>query len=285
MKLSKNKTVTKGNNLRKLIREQYAQSKFSFWAYMILRLIIIAILVFSLVNARYENLPMCIISLTLFSMPPIYERKFNADFPTLFELMCLFMVFASQILGEIGCFYIKFPFWDGMLHTVGGFLFAAFGFSLVDLFSKDPNLKFKIPPACMAIYSFSVSMAISAIWEFFECGMDYFFGKDMQKDTIINSFQSVMLDSTNSNIPVPVTDIHEVTINGTYTLPFDGYLDIGLLDTMKDLTVCALGALVFGILAFAYVSTKGNNKLAAMFIPVRRNWEEDPPEGHDKKEV
>ena len=259
-----------------LVAKQYRESKLTFFVYMTLRLLVTAVLIISIIRGRYENITMCVIALILFTIPPIFERTLNADFPTVFEIVILMFVFSAQILGELACFYIKFSFWDTMLHTIGGFVFAAFGFSLIDLLHKDNQMKFKLSPIYLAISSFSFSIMLSVLWEFFECGMDYYFGADMQKDTIVKNFQSVMLDPTNKNIPVKVTNINNVIIDGT-PLPFSGYLDIGLLDTMKDLAVCALGALVFGIIAYQYVKTGGKNKIAAMFVPVYRNWKTNPP--------
>src|SRR5699024_12414567 len=66
----------------------------------------------------------------------------------------------------------------------------------------------------LAIVAFCFSMTVGVLWEFFECAMDRFFGMDMQKDTIIHGFSSVMLDPTHSNIPVPVENITEVIVNG-----------------------------------------------------------------------
>ncbi len=81
-------------------------------------------------------------------------------------------------------------------------------------------------------------MTIGVIWEFFEFGMDTIFGLDMQKDTIVSSIHSVMLDPTNSNIPIEIEGITDVIVNGQ-SLGLGGYLDIGLIDTMKDLIGCS----------------------------------------------
>lgn len=90
--------------------------------------------------------------------------------------------------------------------------------------------------------------------EMFEFGMDTFTGLDMQKDTILHSITSVTLDPTNSNIPITIDNIQSVMINGE-ELGVGGYLDIGLIDTMEDLIVNFIGALIFSIFGFFYVKT------------------------------
>ena len=114
-------------------------------------------------------------------------------------------------------------------------------------------------------------MTIGVLWEFFEFGMDQFFGKDMQKDTIIQSFQTVLLDPAKGTLPITVDDIRDVIIvksDGSQTaLGLGGYLDIGLLDTMKDLFVNFIGAFVFSIIGYFYVKNRGRGRFARRFIP------------------
>ena len=81
-------------------------------------------------------------------------------------------------------------------------------------------------------------------------------GTDMQKDTIVQSITTVMLDPTNSNIPITIDGIHSVAVNGK-ELGFNGYLDIGLIDTMEDLLVNFIGASTFSILGYFYVKKRG----------------------------
>ncbi|MDD6807915.1 MAG: hypothetical protein PUD72_05665 [Oscillospiraceae bacterium] len=272
-----NKSLEASVKYEKLLATQYGQSKVTFFVFMFLRAIVIALMILSIIRKRYDIIPMCILTLILFTLPPIFERKFNADLPTFFEVFVLIFIFSAQVLGEIFAFYVKIPIWDTLLHTTSGFMIAAFGFSMIDIMNKDDQLKFKLSPVYTCLNSLGFTALIAMVWEFFEFFMDYFFGMDMQKDTVISRFQSVMLDPTNSNIAVKVENIHEVIIDGN-PLPFDGYLDIGLYDTMKDTAVAELGALVFCVFAFAFIKTKGKNKIAAMFIPVKRNWDENPPD-------
>ena len=109
-------------------------------------------------------------------------------------------------------------------------------------------------------------MTIGVIWEFFEFGMDTIFGLDMQKDTIVSNIHSVMLDPTNSNIPIGIEGITDVIVNGQ-SLGLGGYLDIGLIDTMKDLIVNFVGAVVFSVIGFFYVKNRGKGRFAKGLIP------------------
>ena len=115
-------------------------------------------------------------------------------------------------------------------------------------------------------------MTVGVLWEFFEAGMDYFFLLDMQKDTVVNSIGSVMLDPTGGNKVVLVQDIVDVIVvqaDGTRTaLGLGGYLDTGLWDTMEDLGVNFIGALAFSVIGYFYVRSRGKGRFASRFIPV-----------------
>lgn len=176
--------------------------------------------------------------------------------------------------GSIQSYYIKFPFWDTVLHTINGFLMAAIGFALVDILNRSKKFSIQLSPVFLAIVAFCFSMTIAVIWEFFEYGMDQFFGLDMQKDTVIQGFSSVLLDPTKSNIPVPVQDITEVLVNGR-DLGLGGYLDIGLIDTMNDLFVNFVGAVLFSIIGYFYVKSRGKGKFARRFIPRLKSRDAD----------
>ena len=118
----------------------------------------------------------------------------------------------------------------------------------------------------MALAAFCFSMTIGVLWEFFEFGMDRLFHMDMQKDTIISSITSVMLDPTNRNIPITIDNITSVAVNGQ-DLGFNGYLDIGLYDTMEDLFVNFIGALTFSVFGYFYIKHRGKGRIAKAFIP------------------
>ena len=115
-----------------------------------------------------------------------------------------------------------------MLHTINGFICAAFGFALVDIFNRNRRIKFELSPVFLAIVAFCFSMTIGVLWEFFEFGMDMIFKTDMQKDFVINTISSVKLDPTNSNKAVIIKNITDVAVNGE-SLGLGGYLDIGLM--------------------------------------------------------
>ena len=181
-------------------------------------------------------------------------------------IIILLFIFAAEILGELGCYFITYPYWDSMLHTTTGFLCAATGFALIDILNRNSRIKFQLSPVYVALAAFCFSMTVGVMWEFFEFGMDRLFHMDMQKDTVIQSVTSVMLDPTNSNIPVTIDGIHSVAVNGQ-DLGFDGYLDIGLYDTMEDLFVNFVGAVVFSTIGYFYIKHRGRGKLARAFIP------------------
>ncbi len=264
------KTHTASHISRAELISQIKSKRLVFAVWAILRILILAVAVRSAMQGLWESFFVCLLALMLFLAPPLVEKKLHLKLPTALEVTVLIFIFCAEILGEIECYYIKYAFWDSMLHTVNGFLFAAFGFCLVDLLNENPNIKFQLSPTFQALTAFCFSMTIGIFWEFFEYGMDNLLMLDMQKDTIIYAFQSVTLDAASQNIPVALQDITQTTItcaDGT-TQVINGYLDIGLRDTMKDLFVNFIGAAAFSTIGWAYVKQRGKNRLAAAFIPV-----------------
>ena len=251
-----------GARLKAAIRRQPAV----FAVYTILRLIVLATLVSSILRGEYESAFICLLVLVLFMLPFFIQQNFGIELPSTLEIIILLFIFAAEILGELKCYFITFHHWDTMLHTTTGFLCAATGFALIDILNRNSRIKFQLSPIYVALVAFCFSMTVGVLWEFFEFGMDRLFQMDMQKDTVVNSITSVMLDPTNSNIPVTIDGITSVQVNGQ-ELGFGGYLDIGLYDTMKDLFVNFIGAVVFSTIGYFYIKHRGHGKLASAFIP------------------
>ena len=258
--------------------------------YLLLRFVVVVTMVLQFLNGNFENVFLCLLTLVLFLLPTIIERALRIDLPNTLEIIILLFIFAAEILGEIRAYYTTYQGWDTMLHTLNGFLCAAIGFALVDLFNRNERFSLSLSPVYMAIAAFCFSMTIGVLWEFFECAMDQLFLLDMQKDTVISNISSVMLDPTGGNTPVIIRDITDVIVvtgaGEEIALGLGGYLDVGILDTMKDLAVNFVGAVVFSVIGYFYVKSRGRGWFARRFIPQvveelpgqEENAEENSPE-------
>ena len=262
--------------LKATIRQQPAV----FAVYVVLRLIVVTELVLSILRGEYESAFICLLVLILFILPFFIQQNFGIQLPTTLEIIILLFIFSAEILGELEGYFITYPNWDTMLHTTTGFLCAATGFALIDILNRNSRIKFQLSPIYVALAAFCFSMTVGVLWEFFEFGMDRLFHLDMQKDTVVHSITSVMLDPTNSNTPITIDSIHSVAVNGN-DLGFDGYLDIGLYDTMEDLFVNFIGAVTFSVIGYFYIKHRGKGKLARAFIPTLSEQEEQDPAAPD----
>lgn len=262
----------KKQKFRSALQDAWQHKRGVMLVYIFLRLSVILVLVAQLFNRNFENVFLCVLVLFLFSMPTMLERRLSIELPDTLEIIILLFIYAAEIMGEIGAYYIKHPYWDTVLHTLNGFLCAAIGFSLLDLLNRQKKVTFQLSPLYLAVVAFCFSMTVGVVWEFFECAMDQLFFLDMQKDIIVHQIGSVKLDPTGGNTPVHLRDIVDVIVvqgDSTQTaLGLGGYLDIGLLDTMMDLFVNFVGALVFSIIGFFYVRSRGKSRFAKRFIPI-----------------
>lgn len=262
-------------NLRKPYRH-----KVTAVIYVVLRLLVVLILARKLMLREWESVFYCVLTLALLLLPSVASSILRITLPSALEVIILLFIFSAEILGELNSFYIRIPHWDTMLHTINGFCCAAIGFSLVDILNRNERFSLKLSPLYLAIAAFCFSMTIGVLWEVFEYSADKFLGSDMQKDAIVHSINSTKLDATQSNKVVRVTDITDVIVvhsdGSQEALGLGGYLDVGINDTMKDLIVNLIGAVVFSFIGYFYSKRKGKGKFAREFIP-----QVDPPEPPD----
>lgn len=232
-----------------------------------LSLLVLATIIRQFFLHNYEGIFVGVLTLILFGVPTFIERKTDIDLPPVLEGIIYCFIFAAEILGELNSFYTKIPYWDSMLHTINGFLMAAIGFALVDIFNRSDRFSVKLSPLFLAIVAFCFSMTVGVLWEFFEFAMDTYIGTDMQKDWIVTAINSVKFDPNGLNV-VHHVDIDSLVVNGEdWIAKYGGYIDIGLIDTMKDLIVNFIGAVIFSIIGFFYVKSRGKGKFASQFIP------------------
>ena len=264
---SKRKTPPTQAELRQRVRRR-----------MTLRGVLAFFVVLTMIRAafmhRFENIFVCVLALILLALPSIIEKQLAIDIPPLMEGIIYCFIYAAEILGEIACFYVTVPFWDKALHTTSGFIYAAVGYSMADVLNRHKKVSFELSPLFLALVAFCFSMTIGALWEIFEFSVDNLFHKDMQKDTVIQQITSVALDPTNRNIPITISNIQDVVVNGE-SLGLGGYLDIGLYDTMGDLIVNLIGAVVFSVIGYFHQKHRKKSVVTQLFVPQVDEKEED----------
>ena len=251
--------------------EQKGPGKQLAVVYIVLRLLVVAVMIAQIFNGDYFNVFLCGLTLVLFMVPSFVEGRLHIDLPDTLEALILLFIFAAEILGEIRAYYLQFPYWDTMLHTVSGFLVAAIGISLIDILNRSPRVALSLSPFFVGLFALCFSMTVGVLWEFFDFGMDRYFGTDMQKDTVVSRVASVKLNPEGKNSPVAV-EVESLEVNGQ-DWDLGGYLDIGLVDTMKDLFVNFIGAAVFSVIGAFYIKNRGKGSFARRFIPrLKRPW-------------
>ena len=267
----KNKKI----NVQKAIKMTYKENKrSSLVIYFILRFLVIICMILQILRGDLNNALLCLLSLILLFAPLFIQNKFEITLPNDLEIAIYLFIFSAEILGEIDNFFGIIPYWDIILHTINGFLATAVGFSLVDLLNKNSK-NMNLSPFYLCFVAFCFSMTIGVLWEFFEYGCDKLLNVDMQKDTVIQKISSVALNPDGENKAVVVDDIGKTIIydtNGDVLQVIDnGYLDIGLNDTIEDLFVNFIGAIVFSCFAFFDLKHNRSNSFINRFVPTKGN--------------
>jgi uncharacterized membrane protein YjdF len=168
-------------------------------------------------------------AIILITFAPLFlEKKFRVFIPPEVVLLSIAFVFASLFLGEVRGYYGLYWWWDIALHAGSGFLLGVIGFLLVYLLNETEEIGVHMKPGFVAFFAFLFAVGIGAIWEIFEFAMDSLFGMNMQKE---------MLGDPS-----------------------------GLTDTMWDLIVDTLGALIISVLGYGYLKTARNESFLERWI-------------------
>lgn len=248
--------------------------------HLVLSILVVIVMIRQFFLGNYNNVFVCVMTLVLFMIPAFVDRHLNIRLPLALEAVIMFFIFAAEILGEIQSFYTIIPYWDTILHTINGFMMAAIGFAMIDILNQDPHFHINLSPLFVAFVAFCFSMTIGVLWEFFEYTADQFFLTDMQKDWLVGNVSSVLINPSGLNDPILIKDVTKTVISGTIDgVPQDwvinnAYLDLGLIDTMKDLIVNCIGAVVFSVIGLIYIKNRGKNRFVASFIPQLKTEEE-----------
>lgn len=205
-----------------------------------------------LAGGEPDRLALAFATTVLVLLPMLLEKLFRCR-------LCLpVYIFAlayaiGPMLGHCWKLYYTVPVWDKLLHISGGIMFAILGAYFFDLLVRQ-----KTYPAARTIFALCFSITLAALWEFCEFGADALFGMDMQDDTVVYGLTSYLLGDAVGTTG-SITDIQAVAVNGTL-LPVDGYIDIGLIDSMLDMILESLGALITCLLLLL---DKGRHPLIA----------------------
>ncbi len=196
----------------------------------------LASLIYFIASKRYDSIWTCAWTFLILLIPQVVSIllrvKANVVFFIVVQLYCL-----APMMGHSYHFYYTVAWWDELLHTLGGVVFAILGAFLLKVINRGG----KVNVFTTAFFALLFSISVSAVWELFEYAMDTFTGSDMQKDTFIDFIHSYLLGGKTGELGV-IDKIDQIIINNT---ALEGYIDIGLIDTMTDILVETVGAVVF----------------------------------------
>lgn len=113
--------------------------------------------------------------------PVLFRRRLPVEVPSEIQVGAALFIFATLFLGEVRDYYERIWWWDLALHGTAGILLGLIGFLIVYVLNESELVEVQMKPAFVALFAFFFALAIGALWEIFEFGMDELFGLTMQK--------------------------------------------------------------------------------------------------------
>lgn len=200
--------------------------------FILIKIVVAIHLLFSLINCEWTAIFVCLLNLILLLLADFVKNKICYN--NLLHVLIYIFLTCSLLGGEVYYLYTRISFFDVVMHVLSSFIASALAFYIIKLFKININ-KF-----LLMTFIFSFAMMVAALWEITEFSIDRLFKIDMQKDTVISEVNSVLLSSDGES--VVRKEIKKMKI-GEYTV--DGYLDIGLYDTIEDMICAVFGSILF----------------------------------------
>lgn len=204
---------------------------------ILMRVVVIFYLIIGIIKWNTTTVVAALLSLVLMTITSYLKKKLNLD--KKLELLIYIFIITTEVLGQIYHFYTRVPIFDIIIHTYSSFVISYIALIIIK--------KHKLPKIITILFIFSFAMMCESIWEIFEFSTDRLLKTDMQKDTIINEITSYYL-SEDKDTPTTMVVDNVVVNNISFTDKYNGYLDIGLYDTISDMSCALVGALIFIII-------------------------------------
>lgn len=233
----------KGNNIRKKLNK-------TKMIYMITRFCMLLLFVFNVLgfiidkddSQKSRDLFNAAQSLMMFLctfVPGFIERTGKVSVPNVMSIIFILFCMAHFVVGEIGGIYVKSKVFDSILHTLSGSMIAILGFSIIRLLNDSDNVDLKLSPSFVAIFVVCFSVTVGVAWEIVEFLADALTGSNMQRYS----------DSVTRE-------------------PFLGRM--ALFDTMKDLILDSIGAIVVAIISYVDLKKRKTHTAIKWFIEKRK---------------
>lgn len=220
--------------------------------YFVLTAVIRLSLIVAVAGAVWERawitLFVSALSLALTFMPLIIQRTYEISLPGEIQIMIVLFVYAALFLGMAREWYYRFWWWDSLMHGSAGVALGFAGFLILYVLHRSGKLQ--ASPLLIVLFSFCFAVALGALWEIIEFAVDSFTGADMQR---------------------------------TPTLPQvieHGSARLAIYDTMRDLILDSLGALIASACGYIYLK-RGE---IFLFDRLIKNFEDINPELFEEKD-
>lgn len=160
----------------------------------------------------------CLLGLFMLYLPQLLKKKWKILFPDFMYILFFIFLYCAIYHGEVRSFYYTVPNWDTILHALSAAALATLGFNLVSLLNDAKQIKMQMSPFFIAFFAFCFAVCAGSLWEIYEFTFDGILGFNMQKYATLT----------------------HVDLIGR----------AALMDTMKDIIVDSLSALVISILGY-----------------------------------
>jgi len=183
---------------------------------LIMQAIVCVALVVFILRRDWENVFLTAIVIVLMLIPVILRRRYDVFIPPEFQLVAAGFIFFSVYLGSVRGYYSKFWWWDIALHTSSGFILGIAGFVTLFLLNRTNRIPHGMRPIFICFFGVTFAVFLGVVWEIFEYACDRLGPRVGWK----SNMQSV---------------------------------ESGVRDTMQDLIVDTLGAVVVAVMGWMYL--------------------------------